>query len=340
MQYSIDKAGQVYPTRKIQASHEAAINRAAEILRRGGLVVFPTETVYGLGADACNPIAVARIFEVKRRPAIDPLIIHVADAESARLYGEIPDAWAPLLMKKFWPGPLTLVVRKRSIIPSIVTAGLDTVAIRVPAHPVAQALIRASHTAIAAPSANPFGYVSPTKAEHIQGELFDQIDLLLDGGPCDVGLESTIVSLVETSPLILRAGGITDEEIAQALCLASVPVSAKSHAVPQAPGQLARHYATRTPLEIVSDNDWEAFLGSGEKVGLLTLKPPSTPGRFASVEVLSETGDFREAAANLFAALRRLDALGLDRILASPIPEKGLGVAIMDRLHRCAARNA
>jgi len=313
---------------------------AAEIIRRGGLVVFPTETVYGLGADACNPIAVARIFEVKRRPAIDPLIIHVADAESARTYGEIPDKWAPALMRKFWPGPLTLVVRKRSTVPSIVTAGLDTVAIRVPAHPVAQSLIRASGTAIAAPSANPFGYVSPTMAEHIHGELFDQIDLLLDGGACGVGLESTIVSLIGPSPLILRAGGITGEEIAQVLETGSLPISAKSHALPQAPGQLARHYATRTPLEIVPDDDRGAFLCAGDKVGLLTLKSPSRPERFASVEVLSETGNLREAAANLFAALRRLDALGLDRIIASPIPEKGLGIAIMDRLHRCAARHA
>jgi len=313
---------------------------AAEILRRGGLVVFPTETVYGLGADACNPIAVARIFEVKRRPAIDPLIVHVADEESARSYGEIPDKWAPALMGKFWPGPLTLVVRKRPIIPSIVTAGLDTVAIRVPAHPVAQELIRASETAVAAPSANPFGYVSPTMAEHIQGEQFDHIDLLLDGGACEVGLESTIVSLVGPSPMILRAGGISVEEIAQALELNSVHISAKSHPFPESPGQLARHYATRTPLVIVPDDDWAAFLSSGEKVGLLTLKPPCSSEKFASVEVLSETGDLREAAANLFAAMRRLDALELTRIIAPPIPEKGLGIAIMDRLRRCAARKA
>jgi L-threonylcarbamoyladenylate synthase len=328
------------PARTIQASHEGAISMAADILRRGGLVVFPTETVYGLGADACNPIAVARIFEVKRRPAIDPLIVHVADAESARLYGEIPDKWASALMKRFWPGPLTLVVRKRPVVPPIVTAGLDTVAIRVPSHPIAQALIRASGIAVAAPSANPFGYVSPTKAEHIQGELFDQIDLLLDGGPCIVGLESTIVSLVESSPQILRAGGIAVEEIAQVLELESVRISTKSRAFPEAPGQLARHYATHTPLEIVPDDDQEAFLCAGGKVGLLTLQAPRRTDRFSSVEVLSETGDLREAAANLFAALRRLDALDLDRIIASPIPEKGLGIAIMDRLRRCAIRNA
>jgi L-threonylcarbamoyladenylate synthase len=328
------------PARTIQASHKGAINTAADILRRGGLVVFPTETVYGLGADACNPIAVARIFEVKRRPTIDPLIVHAADADSARLYGEIPDKWAPALMRRFWPGPMTLVVRKRPAVPSIVTAGLDTVAIRVPSHPVAQALIRASGTAIAAPSANPFGYVSPTRAEHIHGELFDQIDLLLDAGPCDIGLESTIVSLVEPDPLILRAGGITVEEIAQVLEVASVRISAKSSALPEAPGQLARHYATHTPLEIVPGDRQEAFLRSGGKVGLLTLQAPCKADRFASVEVLSATGDLREAAANLFAALRRLDVLGLDRIMASPIQEKGLGIAIMDRLRRCATRNA
>ena len=328
------------PARIIQASNEGAISMAAEMLRRGGLVVFPTETVYGLGADACNPIAVARVFEVKRRPAIDPLIIHVADAESARSYAEIPDKWAPALMKRFWPGPLTLVVSKLPSVPPIVTAGLDTVAIRVPSHPVAQALIRASGTAVAAPSANPFGYVSPTRAEHIRGELFDQIDLLLDGGPCEVGLESTIVSLVGPNPMILRAGGITVEEIAQVLELESVRISAKSRAFPEAPGQLARHYATHTPFDIVQDDDQEAYLCTGARVGLLSLKSPSRPGQFASVEVLSETGDLREAAANLFAALRKLDMLGLDRIIASPIPEKGLGIAIMDRLRRCATRNA
>jgi L-threonylcarbamoyladenylate synthase len=231
---------------------------------------------------------------------------------------------------------LTLVVRKHPVVPSIVTAGLDTVAIRVPAHPHGLALIRAAGRAIAAPSANPFGYVSPTRAENIKTDLSDQIDLTLDGGPCSVGVESTILSLVGPKPTILRAGGITAEALESVL--GQVEWSTRTHDLPQAPGQMARHYATHTPLQLVSVDSGEIVIQSGEKVGLLSLKEPLGYERFAAVEVLSRSGNLREAAANLFSALQHLDGLNLDRLVATAFPEEGLGVAIMDRLRRCSAR--
>jgi len=325
----------VKATPVVHTSSPGAIEKAAAIIRQGGLVAFPTETVYGLGADACNPLAVARIFEVKQRPSIDPLIVHVADAESARRYGEFPHQPAAELMRKFWPGPLTLVVVKKDIVPPIVTAGLDTVAIRVPAHPAALGLIRACGRAIAAPSANPFGYVSPTEARHVADQLAD-IDLILDGGRCPVGVESTILSLVDPRPCVLRAGGVPPEAIEE--ILGPLDWARENGDRPSAPGQMTRHYATRTRLEISRGDDMTAVAPGGERIGLLTLKAPSEPARYAAVEILSPNGDLREAAANLFAALRRLDSLGLDRLVAHPVPEVGLGIAIMDRLRRCAAR--
>jgi len=316
------------------ASDAAAIARAVRILKRGGLVAFPTETVYGLGADALNPLAVARIFEVKARPRMDPLIVHVADYESAKRFGEFPDAAAELA-SRFWPGPLTLIVAKKDVVPPIVTAGLDTVAIRVPAHPAALALIRAAGCGIAAPSANPFGCVSPTEARHVADQLGLSVDLILDGGPCMIGLESTILSLAGEAPAVLRLGGTAVEEL-EAL-LGTLAVETVDTRLPQAPGQLKRHYATRTLLEIAGEgaDSWEP----GQRIGLLCLTAPEDSRIYTAVEVLSPAGDLREAAANLFRALHRLDALGLDRIFARPVPETGLGRAIMDRLRRCSARD-
>ena len=320
------------------ASDPEAIREAAGILRKGGLVAFPTETVYGLGADAENAVAVARIFEAKRRPRIDPLIVHTADIESARRYGTFPDAALPL-MEKFWPGPLTLVAGRTSLVPSIVTAGLDTVAVRVPAHPAALALIRAAGCAIAAPSANPFGYVSPTEACHVAEQLGDAVDLILDGGPSAVGVESTILSFEASGPVVLRAGGTPVEDLQSVLGRANIRIGSVLR--PSVPGQMKRHYSTRTPLEIIEISGSSAAALSGEKqeerIGLLTLSLVEDASRYAAVEILSPGGDLREAAAGLFRALRRLDALSLDRIVARPVPEKGLGLAIMDRLRRCAA---
>ena len=296
-------------------------------------MAFPTETVYGLGADACNSLAVARVFEAKQRPSLDPLIVHVADLGSAKRYGSFPKSAYPL-MRKFWPGPLTLVVPKTELVPPIVTAGLDTVAIRVPAHPAALNLIRAAETAIAAPSANQFGYVSPTEARHVADQLSNKVDLILDGGRCAVGVESTILSLVGPKPAILRFGGVTVEELNAVA--GGVERFTGTSERPQAPGQLTRHYATRTSLQILNEGQKESIPREGERVGLLTLFPRDA-GQFAAVEVLSQSGDLREAAANLFSALRRLDNAGCDRLVAYPVPELGLGLAIMDRLRRCSA---
>lgn len=311
------------------------IEAAAAILRAGGLVAFPTETVYGLGADALNPPAVARIFEVKRRPEFDPIIVHVADAADACRYGSLESEAARKLIRRFWPGPLTLVVPKSDLVPPIVTAGLDTVGIRMPANPAALALIRALGRPIAAPSANPFGYVSPTEARHVAEQLGAQVEMILDGGRCPVGIESTVLSLVDPVPRILRAGGVTAEEIAQVV--GRVEYGPHAGGQPRAPGQLPRHYATNTPLEIIRKLE-DARAVAGERLGLLALRVPAEQCGWAAVEVLSATGNLREAAANLFGALRRLDRMGLDRILALALPEEGLGTAIMERLRRCAAR--
>jgi len=311
-----------------------AIRQAAEIIRRGGIVAFPTETVYGLGADAYNPLAVARVFEVKRRPYFDPLIVHIASpAHLKKFVKDIPPS-ARKLTERLWPGPLTVVLFKEEHIPDIVTAGLPTVALRMPSHPMALSLIKESKCPIAAPSANPFGYLSPTTAEHVQGQLADQVDLILDGGPCPVGVESTIVSFSGNKPRLLRPGGVSLEEIESIIGKVEIsPIKDR----PVAPGMLPRHYAPRTPIVL----DWdEKHLDSykGKKIGFLAFQEQKDFLQFQHIEVLSKKGDFREAAANLFSAIRRLDALDLDLILAEAVPEAGLGRAIMDRLRRATSQ--
>ena len=320
-------------SRIIPVSDRHAIEVTARIIQNGGLVAFPTETVYGLGADAENPIAVARIFEVKARPRIDPLIVHVADTNMAEYYGVFPQK-AHVLMEKFWPGPLTIVVPKKETIPAIVTAGLDTVAIRIPAHPAALDLIRASGCAIAAPSANLFGCVSPTEAQHVAEQLSDKVEWILDGGPCTIGLESTILSLSGDTPCILRPGGTSIENLSA--ILGPMEVTSGVSGLPKAPGQMERHYATLTPMDIIEENREE--IKPAERVGLLCFSPPGFPDKFEAVEALSNSGNMREAAANLFRSLHRLDRMKLDRIIARPVPEEGLGIAIMDRLRRCSTR--
>ena len=309
------------------------ILRAAEIIKKGGIVAFPTETVYGLGADAFNPLAIARIFEVKKRPYFDPLIVHVAgQGDLEKLVTRIP-SHARKLIDRFWPGPLTVVLLKREEVPDLVTAGLPTVAIRMPNHPMALGLLKQAGCPIAAPSANPFGYLSPTTAEHVRDQLSDQIDFILDGGPCEVGVESTILSFFEKKPGLLRPGGITLEEIES--IIGSVEVKPTKEGKPSAPGMLPKHYAPRTPILL----DWDKKdLDShkDKKIGLLAFQEPSESLKFPHIEVLSKKGDFREAAANLFSAIRRLDSLNLDLILAEPVPETGLGRAIMDRLRRAS----
>jgi L-threonylcarbamoyladenylate synthase len=320
------------PNKIIPATDKSAIRRAADIIGRGGLVAFPTETVYGLGADACNPAAVAKIFEAKKRPSFDPLIIHIADPADTARYARCDGSLVKELADQFWPGPLTLVLPKTDRIPPIVSAGLATVAIRIPDHATALGLIRASGTAIAAPSANPFGYISPTCAAHVQDQLGAEVDLILDGGRCRVGVESTILSLAGEVPIILRAGGTAIELLEE--MLGPLDMFKGNASRPQAPGQLSRHYATSTPLEIAYRP--AERIRPGERIGLLSLLPPASDEIYAAVEILSRDGDLREAASNLFSALRRLDGLGLDRLVATPVPETGLGIAIMDRLRRCS----
>ena len=322
--------------RVLPVDDPAAIDEGARTLRGGGLVAFPTETVYGLGADAFDARAVARVFEVKARPSFDPLIVHLADGSELDRVATVEDPRVDRLAARFWPGPLTLVLPRRPELPEIVTAGLDTVGVRVPAHEAARALFRAAGTPVAAPSANPFGYVSPTTASHVGELLGEAVDLILDGGPCTVGVESTIVSLASAVATILRPGGVSREELEEALGAPLVPAAPPAER-PLAPGQLDRHYATRTPLSVLGGPAGPLPPGAG-RVGLLAWRAAPVGQGYAAVEVLAPDGLPTTAAAGLFAALRRLDAAGLDSILAEPCEEHGLGQAIMDRLRRSATR--
>lgn len=312
------------------------ITVAADTIRQGGLVAFPTETVYGLGANALDADAVAGIFEMKGRPRFDPLIAHIADAAQLTDLARSVPALAKELIERFWPGPLSLVLKKQTCVPDIVTAGLPSVAIRCPAHEVARNLIRTAGVPLAAPSANRFGMVSPTTAAHVVEQFGDRLPVVLDDGPCRIGVESTVVSFVENSagrPTLLRPGGVTLEEIEEVA--GPVELRENQPSRPTSPGQLSSHYAPATPLVLSADR---LPVADTRRLGLLTLEPPESADGFAAIEVLSEQGCLREAAVNLFAAMRRLDTLGLDCIVARPLPEVGLGRAIMDRLRRAASR--
>jgi L-threonylcarbamoyladenylate synthase len=307
-----------------EATREA-IERAAAALRAGGLVAFPTETVYGLGADATNGRAVAATFAAKGRPRFNPLIAHVPDAEAADQLGHLT-ALGHRLATAFWPGPLTLVMAKRAgcAVAELATAGLDTIAMRVPEHPVAQALLRAAKVPIAAPSANRSGHVSPTTAAHVAADLGDRVSMILDGGPTSIGLESTVVDATGGEPIILRLGGIARDAIARVVSR-PVEVADGDRAKLVSPGMLARHYAPATRLRLNAEDvrSHEALLAFGPPI------PHTGP-----VINLSPSRDLSEAAANLFAALRTLDASGAETIAVMSIPEDGLGEAINDRLRR------
>jgi len=314
----------------VPASAES-ISRAAALLREGHVVGLPTETVYGLAADGLNPAALARIFEVKQRPLFDPLILHFADTEAAFAVAERVPETAHLLAAKFWPGPLTLVLPKKAIVPDLATSGLPNAALRVPAHPVAQALLRAFGGPLAAPSANRFGRISPTDAQAVHLELGDAVPLVLDGGPCAVGLESTVLDLSGEHPVLLRAGGVPLEHMEALIgpVLRATPVDDR----PLGPGQLKHHYAPRKPLKLVRD---ASKIPSHPDVGWLVFgeKPTLFPGK---VMLLSISGDLREAAVNLFRSLRALDNdIAVTTIYAIPLPPHGLGLAINERLERAA----
>lgn len=314
-----------------------AIRQAADVLARGGLVAFPTETVYGLGGDATQPAAVRAIFTAKGRPANHPLIVHLASADWLPQYAvHVPDAaWA--LAEAFWPGPLTMVLRRSPRLDPLVSGGLDTVGLRVPAHPAAQALLQALSRPIAAPSANRFGRVSPTTAQHVAEDLGTQVDLILDGGPCGVGIESTIVDLSGPTPAILRPGGVTEEQIAAVVGALGRPDASGR---PRVSGSLPSHYAPRARVEIVPD---EALLSQaqelarqGMRVAILWRREENPPLIPSNAQIISLPADDAACARLLYAALRQVDALGCEVALASLPPQVGLGTAIADRLRRAA----
>jgi L-threonylcarbamoyladenylate synthase len=326
-----------------------AIRRAAECLIRGGLVAFPTETVYGLGGHAFDTAAVKRIFEAKQRPATDPLIVHLGSPDDMPLVA----AEVPLLVKtlaqRFWPGPLTLLLPRRSSLPPEVSAGLSTVAIRVPSHPVAQALLRASGIPIAAPSANRFAHTSATTAAHVAADLGDRIDMILDAGPTEWGVESTILDPLRTPPVLLRPGGISREELESVA--GPMRVASPDERVGASPGRHPRHYAPNarlilcpgdTPEEILASVSAAAgwIPGRGRRIGLLAVTEVcSRIDRKIFSAIIRDLGsmeDLRQVARNLFAGLRELETEGADTILAHRLPAEGLGAAINDRLNRAA----
>src|SRR5882724_4160456 len=319
---------------QILPAGEAAVAAAARALADGELVAFPTETVYGLGADATNAAAIARLYQAKGRPSFNPLIAHVRDLAAARLVGRF-ETQAVVLAEAFWPGPLTLVLPKTKdcAVADLATAGLDSIAIRVPAHPLARAILRAFGGPVVAPSANLSGHVSPTTAAHVQSDLAGRIDLIVDGGAVEVGVESTIVGCFD-EPMLLRPGGVPRGEIERVLgrALVQPPEDADNNtSQPLAPGMLASHYAPRTPVRLNAES-----IEAGE--ALLAFGPDAVQGANSATAVmnLSANGDLNEAAANLFGYLRALDTRGARAIAVMPMPDHGLGEAINDRLRRAA----
>ena len=310
------------------------IKLAAEIIKNGGLVAFPTETVYGLGADGLNPLASAKIFEVKKRPSFNPLILHISEKNQLSKYCFYEDERIEKLINKFWPGPLTLVLPKTDLVPDIVTSGNPTVAIRMPNHKIALELIRHSETPIAAPSANKFGHLSPTEALHVKKSLGNKVDMILDGGKSEVGVESTIIQFEKGKFYLLRPGGVSEEEVES--IIGGIETGIVNLEKPNAPGQLLYHYAPSIPLYFLNSQMIEK--NKGKKIGVLFAKKQNVNYDFTSVKILSEKGDMKESAANLFKHLHDFENENIDIIMVEKVEEHGLGLAIMDRLKKAAKR--
>lgn len=354
----MSESAPIYP-----AAETGALARAVVALQGGACIGMPTETVYGLACDALNPLAVARVFEAKQRPSFDPLIVHVRDFDHARELVIVTEA-ARALARRFWPGPLTMVLPRFEhapgypVVPDLVTAGLPNVGVRAPSHPVAQRLLRESGLALAAPSANRFGSVSPTTARHVADELGDKPQLIIDGGPCTHGVESTVVAFGTGEPdnadggavvRVLRLGAVAVEALAAALpgyAIRVTPPTSRPGAAGEddasdrpraAPGMTDRHYAPRTPMHLFADNGNGLRPAPTGRWGLVVLRDPGPDAAgYAEVRVLSAAGDLAQAAAGLFAVMRELDGLGLDGIVAVGVPDNGIGRAINDRLRRAS----
>lgn len=303
------------------------IRFAGEQIRKGQLVAFPTETVYGLGADAFNPEAVSGIFEMKERPAFDPLIVHISKLKQLELLCRHLDDTIYKLAEKFWPGPLTIVVEKSDLVPDIVTSGLNTVGIRMPAHPLALELINEANTPIAAPSANKFGMVSPTEPWHVAKQL-PGVNYILDGGRSMVGIESTVIRLIDEGFALLRPGAITKAKLECELPQVDIHDFKKEKL---SPGLLKSHYSPQKPMFLSSEIKDSVDIS---KAGLLAFGPSDNSGRYRRVEQLSEKRDLNEAAVNLFSAMHQMENSDVEFIVAEPVPETGIGVAIMDRLKK------
>lgn len=315
---------------RVDAPGPATIREAAAILRGGGLVAFPTETVYGLGADASNPKAVARIYAVKGRPATHPVIVHIGDIGQLDRWARDVSAQAAKLAARFWPGPLTLVLRRAAGVRDDLTGNQETIGVRIPGHPVALELLREFRSGIAAPSANRFGRISPTTAAHVLSDLGSDVDMVLDGGPCEIGIESTVVDVSRGNPVVLRPGRISEDDIASALGVALVP---RDSAAPRAPGTLQAHYAPRQPLHLVPSLEWDRRTRS-QSTGRGVMSFHARPEGDASLIWIEAPSDPQRYGHDLYANLRTLDSSGCGEILVEEPPASGKWTAIRDRLMR------
>ncbi len=325
---------------RLLGTSPADLQIAADAVRDGKLVAIPTETVYGLGGNAWDPTALAKIFAAKDRPSFDPLIVHVADPAAAAEVADFSPRYAKELAERFWPGPLTLVLPKRERVPELATSGLPTVAVRCPAHPVAREIIRLAGVPVAAPSANPFGRLSPTRASHVVDGLGERVDYVVDGGPCSLGVESTVLDLSESPPLVLRPGGLAFELLRE--LVPGLELFDRATDSPRAPGQLPSHYAPTRPLRLAESGRLAEARPRGRAAalcfGAASAAAAEGRGYFARVVDLSPGGDALEAAAALFYRLHELDLGDWDELWAEKLPAEGIGRAVNDRLYKASQK--